>query len=69
MRAVAQNVLVVVFAGGRDDVVLIADDHVIVAGQVVAFGEVAAVVVDQNLVLRAAGQVVMRGGRTVAADL
>lgn len=57
VRAVTQNVLVVVF--GRDDVVLMADDHVIVAGQVLGFGEVAAVVTDQDLVLRAAGQVVL----------
>ena len=72
VRAVAQNVLVVdlvvLFAGGCV-VVLIADDQVIVAGQWMGFGEVAAVVIDQYLVLRAAGQVVLRGGHTIAADL
>ena len=38
-------------------------------GTVVVVGEVAAVVIDQYLVLRAAGQVVLRGGHTIAADL
>ena len=68
MRAVAQDVLVVIVAG-RCAVVLITDDHVIVTGQVMAFGEVAAVITDQYLVLRAAGQVVLGGGRAIAADL